>query len=100
MSAPNSVTRPWYCKDQAVDEYRDILNSGESPDMLKKLKLLRSIIVNVGLFVMWYISLTAGLESLFYNIAFLLTIALYNGLEVQDYLQLAQAYKEVSSSKE
>jgi hypothetical protein len=49
---------------------------------------------------MWYISLTAGLESLFYNIAFLLTIALYNGLEVQDYLQLAQAYKEVSSGKE
>jgi len=89
--------RPWYCNDKAVDEWGQVLSNGEELPMLKTLKLVRSIVVNGGLFIMWYVTLTSGIESLLFHFAFLATIGLYNGLEVQDYLQLVQAYKEVQT---
>jgi hypothetical protein len=41
--------RPWYVPDALVDDYRVVATSGGDLRMLRTLKILRSIIVNLGI---------------------------------------------------
>lgn len=92
--------RPWYCADQAVDEYRNTLSKdGERLEMLKKLKLLRAIIVNLGVVTITFYSILRGGDPTILGSLGLLTLVGYNGVEYSDYMALLQAYQEVQSEK-
>ena len=97
MSTPNSA-RPWYCRDRFVDEYKGTLrDDGEKLPMLKTLKILRAIIVNVGIFGTGGYAMYLGGDPTLLAVATLIVAGAYNGLELGDYLALVQAYNEVQA---
>lgn len=92
------LARPWYCRDDIVDEYKITLREdGEQLPMIKTLKIIRAIIVNVGLFAGWLYALYLGGDPTIITIAALAVVGAYNGLELGDYLALLQAVQEVQS---
>ena len=89
-------TRPWYCRGSVVDEYKSSLSDGgEKFPMLKKLKIARAIVVNLGLFTGWFYTLHLGGDPTIISVIAFGVIGAYNGLELGDYLALLRAYKEV-----
>ena len=97
MSVP-APTRPWYCRDDVVDEYKETLaRDGESLPMLKKLKILRAIIVNLGVIAIVLYSISRGGDPTFLGGFGLSILAAYNGVELLDYAALLQAYSEVQA---
>ncbi|MFC5135483.1 MULTISPECIES: hypothetical protein [Haloferacaceae] len=95
ISAPS---RPWYCRDDVVDEYKQTLaEDGEQLPMIKTLKIIRAIIVNVGLFAGWLYALYLGGDPTIITVFALAVVGAYNGLELGDYLALVQAYNEIQT---
>lgn len=100
MSAPQP-TRPWYCRDGVVDEYKlTLTDDGELLPMLKTLKIIRSIIVNAGIFGVGAYAMFLGADPTLLSIATLAVAGAYNGLEIADYLALVQAYQEIQVESE
>lgn len=98
MSAPTHTTRPWYCRDDVVDEYKQTLNAdGEALPMIKTLKILRAIIVNVGILVIGGYAIYRGGDPTILGVLALGVLGAYNGMELGDYLALVQAVQEVQS---
>ena len=98
MSASQD-TRPWYCRGSVVDEYKSSLSDGgEQFPMLKNLKIVRAIVVNLGLFAGWFYTLHLGGDPTIISVMAFAVIGAYNGLELGDYLALLQAYKEVQDA--
>jgi len=93
-------TRPWYCLDALVDDYRVVANSGGDLKMLKALKILRSIIVNLGIIGVTLYALLTGADTTLIATVGVITLGLYNGVEVADYAALAQAFAEVKSKQD
>ena len=92
-------TRPWYCRGGVVDEYKSSLSDGgEQFPMLKKLKIVRAIVVNLGLFAGWFYTLHLGGDPTIISAMAFAVIGAYNGLEIGDYLALLRAYKEVQDA--
>lgn len=88
--------RPWYCIDALVDDYRAVASGGGDLQMLKLLKVVRSIIVNAGIIGVTLFALaTTGANPTWVAIIGIGTLGLYNGVEVADYAALAQAFAEV-----
>lgn len=101
MSIENS--RPWYVSDRACDEYRQTLSDGDRGGdlrMLKALKILRSILVNLGIIAIALFSIRAGASPNAIGFLALAVLGGYNGLEVSDYFALVQAYQEVQNDGE
>lgn len=91
-------TRPWYCRDRAVDEYKATLEEdGERLPMLKTLKIIRAIIVNLGVIGIGLYSISSGGDPTVLGGLTLGVLGAYNGLELSDYAALLQAYKEVQT---
>jgi hypothetical protein len=96
----STTKRPWYCPDRAVDEYRTTLTTdGDNFSMLKKLKILRAIVVNVGVILLTAFLVAEGGDPTILGTLTLLILGGYNGLEMSDYLALLQAYKEVQQQR-
>jgi len=90
--------RPWYCRDDVVDEYKTTLTEdSEQLPMIKTLKILRAIIVNVGIFGIGGYAMYRGGDPTLLAISTLAVAGAYNGLELGDYLALVQAYQEVQA---
>ena len=97
MTTPQH-SRPWYCRDDIVDEYKTTLSDdGETLPMLKALKILRGIIVNVGILLLVGYAISRGGDPTYLTVAALAVLGAYNGLEIGDYLALLQAYPEVQA---
>lgn len=92
----HTSARKWYCSDRLTNEYKARYENGENFVMIKSLKILRSIIVNLGIILIAIFGLWNGGGS---NVALvgLLTLAAYNGVEYVDYVALIQAYKEATN---
>ena len=100
MSAQASA-RPWYCRDDVVDEYKTTLtDDGEPLPMLKTLKIIRAIIVNLGIFGVGGYAMYLGADPTLLSIATLAVAGAYNGLEIGDYLALVQAYNEIQTESD
>ena len=98
MSASQDA-RSWYCRGRVVDEYKSSLSDGgEEFPMLKNLKILRAIVVNLGLFTGWFYTLHLGGDPTITSVMAFTVIGAYNGLEIGDYLALLRAYKEVQDA--
>ena len=93
-------SRPWYCNDALVEDYRVVATNGGDLSMLRTLKILRSIIVNLGIIAVTMFALaTTAADATLISALGLLTLGLYNGVEVADYAALAQAFAEVKSEQ-
>jgi len=92
--------RPWYCIDGLVDDYRTVAQNGGDLDMLRALKIVRSIIVNVGIIGITVASLVyTSADPTWVSIIGLVTLGAYNGVEVADYAALAQAFAEIKAEQ-
>lgn len=89
--------RPWYVSNRACDDYVTALGEGGDLKMLKSLKLLRSIIVNLGIISISLYSINTGAEPTVIGFVALAVLGGYNGLEFSDYMALVQAYNELES---
>ena len=100
MSAPTHRPRPWYCPDALVDDHKAALKRGGDLRMLKTLKVIRSIVVNAGIIAITVYSVAAGGDPTYVGLTGLLTLGLYNGLEVADYFAIAQAVVELRDEQD
>jgi len=92
--------RPWYCHDRLTDDYRRVADRGGDLRMLKLLKIVRSIIVNVGIIgVTLYALATTAADATLISALGLVTLGAYNGVEVADYAALAQAFAEAKQDQ-
>lgn len=92
--------RPWYVSNKACDEYVTALSDGHKFPMLRSLKILKSIIVNLGIIVIGLYSLSIGGDPTIIGFATLALLGGFNGLEYSDYAALLQAYAEVQEAAE
>jgi hypothetical protein len=98
MTTPHrpATSRPWYCNDALVEDYRVVAANGGDFAMLRTLKILRSIIVNLGIIGVTLVALLyTGADATLVSAIGLITLGAFNGVEVADYAALAQAFTEV-----
>jgi len=91
--------RPWYILDGPCDEYKRSFGD-TGPTMLKTLKTIRAIIVNVGLIVISLSALSQGGDATVIGPLALLVLAGYNGVEYADYMALVRAYAEYQDERD
>lgn len=91
--------RPWYCSDRLVDDYRESIaaDTGGDLEMFKIVKLLKSIIVNVGIITAGIYALSLGGDPTILGGLTIFTLGAYNGLELSDYLSALRAYAELQA---
>jgi len=100
QDTPNAMPESqnaWYVRRRAVDEYKQTLIDEEPLPMLKTLKILRAIIVNVGIMALSGYFVYEGGDPTIIGVMSLGVLAAYNGLEISDYLALLQAVQEVQT---
>jgi len=91
--------RKWYHSDEVVDEYRTTLREGgEKLPMLRTLKIIRAIVVNIGVIALSTYAIFRGGDPTLLGVLALSVLGAYNGLELGDYLALVQAYNENNST--
>jgi hypothetical protein len=93
---PVSPDRPWYCVDALVDDWKTVHQTGGDLKMLKSLKIIRSIVVNIGLTAITILGIKHGGDPTVIVPLALAVLGAYNGVEIADYQALAQAIVEVS----
>jgi|SRR6056297_1527851 len=91
--------RPWYVRDKAVEEHKQAIRNGEDddPTMKRKLTILRSIIVNLGIIGLGLYGLALGGNVTWITISALAVLAGYNGIEMSELASFFQAYQEVQT---
>jgi hypothetical protein len=95
-----SQSYPWYLRESQISEYKKTLNKDKEPfPVLKTLKILRAIIVNLGIFGIGFYAISLGGDPTIISLAVLGVAGGYNGLELSDYLALLQALQEVEVDK-
>lgn len=100
MSHSKPRTLPWYVPDGLVDDYCEIARSGGDLRMLKTLKILRSILVNAGIIGIALSALfLTNADATITTVLGIVTLGLYNGIEVADYAALAAAFAEVRAQQ-
>ena len=103
MSFPPTSSRhprPWYVLDALADDYLKVAREGGDLRMLRALKVIRSIIVNLAIIGISAYALYRGGDPTFVSSVALVTLGLYNGVEVADYAALATAFAEVKSESD
>ena len=91
-----SESYPWYVRQGQIQEYKETLTKNKEPfPVLKTLKILRAIIVNLGIFGIGFYAISLGGDPTIISLAVLGVAGGYNGLELSDYLALLQALQEV-----
>jgi len=88
--------RPWYCSDRLVDDWKTVHQTGGDLKMLKGLKIIRSIVVNIGISAISILGLRYGGDPTVIVPLAIAVLGAYNGVEIADYQALAQAIVEVS----
>jgi len=91
--------RPWYVLDGPCDEYKRTFGD-TGPTMLKMLKTVRALIVNIGLIAISLSALSQGGDATIIGPLALLIIAGYNGVEYADYIALVRAYSEYQDERD
>ena len=83
-----------------VSDYREVSQRGGSFQMLKALKIIRSIIVNLGIIsvALYGLAYTAA-DPTWLSVLTIVTLGLFNGVEAADYMALVEAFSEAKSKK-
>lgn len=91
--------RPWHCSDRLTNEYLSVYARGGNLHMLKTLKIVRSIIVNIGIIAISILAVLKGADATVIGAVGLVVLGGYNGVEVADYTALAQAIVETNQTQ-
>jgi hypothetical protein len=100
LKRPNRTPTPWYVHQKLCQDYRQIANNGGDFEMLKALKIIRSILVNIGIISVSMYSLQAGADPTTIGTLTVATLGLYNGVELADYAALALAFSQAKGQTE
>jgi len=93
--------RPWYCRDDIVDEYKTTIIDDATPlPMIKAVKALKALIVNLGVIALAAYAISRGGDPTILGAFGLATLATYNGVELGEYLALVQAASELHTESE
>lgn len=96
---PNTYSRPWYCSDAQVADYKAIDEAGGDLKHMKTTAWIRSMVVNIGtISIALYAIMTGGDATIIGSLA-LVSLAAYNGVEIADYQALTQALVERNSER-
>ena len=104
MSTPSThrhpVNRPWYAHVRLTDEYCSAIERGDGDfEMLRTLKLIRSILVIVAVSTVSLYALYLGADPTVVALLALPSLAAYAGAEAIDYGALLQAYRESTTER-
>lgn len=99
LKRPDQTPIPWYVHRELCQDYRQIAHNGGDFRMLKSLKIIRSILVNVGIIGVAIYSLRAGADPTTLGGLAVATLGLYNGVELADYAALAQAFSQAKEEQ-
>lgn len=94
--------RPWYCRDDAVDEQRAAIESGNdtsTPLMKSTLVAARSLLVNAGIIGLGMYGLSLGGDPTFLTALIVAILGAYNGMEFQDLAEFWAAYREAQQTR-
>lgn len=97
MTTQDRPQRPWYCPNRLVDDHKASIRDGGDLSMFKTLKLLRSIIVNIGIISLGIYALFLGADPTIVGAVAIFVVGAYNGLELSDYAAAVRAYNEIQS---
>jgi len=92
-------TRPWYCSDRLTDDWLTIESEGGDLKMLKSLKIVRSIVVNIAIAAISLMAISHGGDVHIFGGVGLAALIAYNGIEVYDYASLLQAIAEAQEQQ-
>jgi len=87
--------REWYIHNRLTDEYIHAHEMGGDLMLHKLLKIVRAIIVNLGMITVALFAIQQGADPTIIGGLGILSLGLYNGVEIMDYLSLLQAIQEV-----
>jgi len=91
-------SRPWYCRGDVVDEYKQTIRDDEETlPMIKLAKVLKAMIVNLGVIGLALYAISRGGDPTVLGTLGLVTLATYNGVELGEYLALIQAAREIQT---
>lgn len=93
-------SRLWYCPEARVETYRSIISNGGNPTVIQALKVLRTIVLNVLVVALAWLSVTQGGDPTFVPVSAFATLAVVNGFEYSDWAAFRQAYQEAQSDTE
>ena len=92
--SPNTCSRPWYCSDAQIDDYKAIDEAGGDLEHMKTTAWVRSMIVNLGIISVALYALSIGGNPTIIGGLALVSLAAYGGVEIADYTALTQALVE------
>jgi hypothetical protein len=93
----NTYSRPWYCSNGQIDEYKAINEAGGDLEHMKTTAWVRSMIVNLGIISVALYALSIGGNPTVIGGLALVSLAAYGGVEIADYQALTQAIAEQAS---
>lgn len=97
MSTHTSSSRPWYCNDRLVDAYKNRAFEGDDLRVLKTVRAIESLIVNLGIIVVTLVATHYGEANWYVILTSIVTLGLLNGVFAADYKALARALAELPS---
>jgi len=92
--------RPWYCHSGLVETYKTYAREGGDLRLLKTVKTLESLIVNIGVIAMTLAALFFGEANAYVVAAGIATLGLLNGVMAADYQAMARALAELSNAQD
>ena len=90
--------KPWYCSRELIDEYKHKASQGDSLRMLKLVKLIKSIIVNIGIIIVSVYGLYLGGDPTVIAPIAILVLAAHNGVDYSEIQAIKQAILETHGS--
>lgn len=90
-------SRPWYVSNRFTDEWKRDAERGVDLRMQKAKAWIRAMVVNLGFIAMVLYGLWLGGDPTYITVFGVASLALYNGIELGDYLSLLQAIAEAKS---
>ena len=95
----NTYSRPWYCSDAQINEYKAVDEAGGDLEHMKTTAWVRSMIVNLGTISIALYALSIGGNATIIGSLALVSLAAYNGVEISDYSAVTQALAERTSER-
>jgi hypothetical protein len=90
-------SRPWYCSNALVNDYKAVGAAGGDLEMMKAAKWFRSMVVNLGIIAISLYALRIGGNVTVIATISLISLGAYNGVEIVDYQAVVQAIVELSN---
>jgi len=86
--------RPWYISDRLCDRYAAIARNGGDVKRMQVLKIVESILANIGVIVVGIFAILEGGDPTILGSGTLTVLGILNGVSLSEYLAARQAIEE------